>query len=106
MREALFDWSAAWSAQDVRAYLNAYSADFVPKKNRSRSAWEKQRRDRVSAPKAITVSLNDIAIKLNGPDRATVRFEQHYKSNTYEDHERKTLVFVHEDGGWRIKQES
>lgn len=97
-------WATAWSAKNVRGYLAAYMPDFAPQ-NMSRDAWEKQRTDRISKPKAIEVTLSDIDIKVQDDSHATVSFTQSYRSDAYRDEVEKTLLMVERDGRWLIAEE-
>ncbi|ROO28657.1 YybH family protein [Salinisphaera orenii] len=97
-------WADAWSAQDVAAYLGVYAEDFVPAEADSRAAWAAERRERVSSPARIEVSLGDTRIERRG-DQALARFEQRYRSDTYQDVEAKALLLTETDDGWRILRE-
>ncbi|MBO9468937.1 tetratricopeptide repeat protein [Endozoicomonas sp. G2_2] len=106
VERALQDWAAAWAAQDVGRYLNAYSDNYKPRGGVSLSDWVRGRRQSVSSPAWIKVEISDLQVSLLGDDRAQANFNQHYHSNTYEDRERKRVTLVREDGGWRIVRES
>jgi tetratricopeptide (TPR) repeat protein len=106
VKSALAEWAEAWSSQDVRSYLNAYSDNYEPRGGTSLSGWVRGRRQSLSSPARIKVEISDLQVSLLGDDRAQASFNQHYKSNTYEDRERKRLTLVREDGGWRIVRES
>lgn len=106
VRSALFKWAEAWSAQDVGRYLNAYSDNYKPRGDTTLTQWARSRRQSVSGPAWIRVEISDMQVSLLGDDRAQASFNQHYKSNTYEDRERKRVTLVREDGGWRIVRES
>jgi tetratricopeptide (TPR) repeat protein len=103
--DAVNGWAAAWSRKDVDAYLAYYAKDFKAPGGESREAWEKTRRSRVTAPKSISVSLASPKVTMNGADRATVTFQQNYKSDVLKSNSRKTLVLVKGDGGWKILEE-
>jgi len=105
VRDAINQWAQAWSDQDVQAYLNAYSDDYQPANGQSRSAWASERRERVSAPASINVSLSDMTVRIEGDGEAQATFQQRYESNTYQDQERKRVTLTQEDGGWRILRE-
>lgn len=104
--QAVYDWSAAWSQQNVPAYLAAYDPGFVPEDGLSRAQWEAQRRERVGAPGNIEVKVINPQIDLLAPDRARVVFEQAYSSNTYSDRVTKVLELRQRDGRWLITRES
>ncbi|MES1951202.1 TPR repeat-containing protein [Salinisphaera sp. S4-8] len=106
VEQALEDWAEAWSSQDVRRYLNAYSDNYQPQGGTSLTQWAKSRDQAVKGPAWIRIEISDIQVSLLGDDRAQASFNQHYKSNTYEDRERKRVTLVREDGGWRIVRES
>lgn len=106
VKTALRSWASAWSAQDVRGYLNAYSDNYQPRGTTSLSDWVRSRRQSVESPATIKVELSDLQVSLLDDSRAQASFNQHYKSNSYEDRERKRVTLVREDGGWRIVRES
>ena len=99
-------WAQAWSRQDVDAYLGSYAKEFRPPNGASRADWEKQRRERVSAPKRIAVKVEDAKVAPKDDGRASVTFRQNYQSDTFSGRTRKTLVLGKSaDGRWRILQE-
>ena len=105
VESAVRNWANAWSAQDVDGYLSSYGRQFVPPKNLSRSAWEKERHIRLKKPRFIKVKLTNIKINLHGKDYAEVRFTQSYQSDTYGDKVKKEILMRKVDGNWLITQE-
>ncbi len=107
LANAVSAWAAAWSEQRVKNYLSFYAADFQPTGFSSREAWEATRRQRVAAPSFIEVDIDLGSMRVTeiGPDQASATFVQRYRSDRYGDTVEKTLVFVREDGGWRIRTE-
>ncbi|OGA42691.1 MAG: hypothetical protein A3G26_07855 [Betaproteobacteria bacterium RIFCSPLOWO2_12_FULL_65_110] len=103
--KAVRGWAQAWSKKDVDAYLAFYARDFKTPKGEARGAWEKSRRQRVSAPKHIEVELEGIKVGAISGNTATVTFRQHYRSDSIKADSRKTLVMVRVDGKWLIQQE-
>ena len=98
-------WAAAWSAQRVDDYLAAYSSSFAPADGLGRREWASRRRNRISRPASIRVSLGDLRATALGADRVRIDFEQAYETPSYADTVRKTLELVLEDGGWKIAAE-
>ncbi len=98
-------WAGAWSEQRVDDYLAAYARGFQPPDGLARSEWEAQRRERLTRPSFIKVTIAFLDSKQVGEDRTEVRFIQEYESNTFADKVTKTLVLVWEDGGWKILEE-
>lgn len=98
-------WADAWSAQDVNGYLAAYAADFEPGGGMSRSAWQNLRRQRVSAPSQIRVSVRDPEIVRLSDGAARVSFLQIYESDTYADRTNKVLELRRDGGQWLITRE-
>ena len=103
---AVFDWARAWSAQDVERYLSAYAPEFAPTGGLSRTAWVKQRRQRVAAPSRISVEVIEPKAEATGANTARVRFKQVYESNTYSDSTNKVLDLKKVAGRWLITRES
>jgi tetratricopeptide (TPR) repeat protein len=98
-------WAAAWSKKDVKGYLSYYAKDFKTPGGEPRSAWEGERQKRISKPGEIQVSHENLRVSLNGADRATVKFRQHYKSSSLKTSSNKVLEMVLRDGKWLIQQE-
>jgi len=100
---AVEGWARAWSNKDVKGYLSYYAPDFeVPKG--SRAAWEKERTERISRPKSISVDAKILNETVNG-NEATVTIRQSYKSDALKSNSTKTLKLVKHGDRWQIKQE-
>ena len=56
--ETVNAWAKAWSSKDVDGYLAFYAKDFKTPGGEARADWEKARRQRISAPKSITVTVD------------------------------------------------
>lgn len=103
---ALADWAAAWSRQDVDGYLASYAKDFRTPNGQPRADWEATRRERLRAPKSISVSIESARVTAAPAGRVNVTFLQHYRSDRFSARSRKTLQMAKsEDGRWRIVQE-
>ncbi len=98
-------WARAWSEQRATEYLSYYAATFRLPRGLTRRGWEQQRRVRILKPRRIVVALSGVSAETLGPDRARVRFQQTYQSDSYRDAVHKTLELVREDGDWRILEE-
>ena len=103
--QAIYDWSSAWSDQNVAAYLASYDPGFDPGDGQTRAQWESQRRARVGAPGKVEVRVINPQIDLLSTDRAQVRFIQTYESDTYSDQVTKLLELRQSGGQWRITRE-
>ncbi len=103
--ETVYAWARAWSAKDADAYLAFYAQEFATPGGEPRAAWEKTRRQRIAAPKAIEVSVGAPKVAFLGDERATVTFRQTYRSDLLSTTSTKTLVLVKANGRWRIEQE-
>ena len=104
-KEAVNAWAKAWSAKDVDRYLAFYAKDFKAPGGEARAEWEKGRRQRIIAPKSITVTVDAPKVTLAGDNQATVTFRQGYRSDARTINSTKTLVMARADGRWLIKQE-
>ena len=98
-------WASAWSKKDVDAYLAFYANDFKPPKGEARAQWEKARKERISAPKRIQVTIEAPKVTLKGDDNAVVSFRQKYRSDNLQSSNSKTLILVRAEGKWKIQQE-
>ena len=100
------DWARAWSSKDADAYLAFYAPDFRVPGGEKREAWEKSRRQRITAPKSVSVSVDGAKVEFQGDGKASVSFRQQYKSDVLSAVTNKTLMLVLVDGRWRIQQET
>jgi len=104
----LNQWQQDWAAVDTEAYLDHYHQAFHSGK-RNLEEWKRYKR-RVNANKSyIDVSLSDISL-IYDPSRwpegevVVAEFNQHYRSNNYQDVTRKRIYLAREDADtpWRI----
>jgi len=104
--DAVNAWAKAWSAKDVDGYLAAYAKDFKTPGGESRADWESGRRQRISAPKSIVVTVDAPKVSLAADGQATVTFRQGYRSDVVKAaNTTKTLVLAKSGGRWLIQQE-
>ncbi len=101
---AVEGWAKAWSAKDVKGYLAHYASDFEVPGGGGRSAWEKERAERIQRPRSIDVSVKVLNVQASD-NEATVTFRQSYKSDTLKSSNTKTLKLVRSGDRWLIKQE-
>ena len=101
---AVNTWAKAWSARDVKGYLNAYGNDFDLPAGQSRKEWTDERRARIEDKKRISVKIESPQVVVNG-NTATVKFRQIYDSDRVKANSRKTLVLNKQGGKWHITQE-
>jgi tetratricopeptide (TPR) repeat protein len=98
-------WAQAWSKKDADAYLAYYAKDFKTPGGEPREAWEKARRERITAPKSIAVGVDSPKVTTLGNDQASVTFRQSYRSDKLKSSSRKTLVLSKAGGRWQIREE-
>ena len=103
--ETVNGWAKAWSAKNVDAYLAFYGKDFKTPGGEARADWEKTRRQRISAPKSIAVTVESPKVSM-ADGKASVTFRQGYRSDVLKaTSTTKTLVLAKADGKWLIQQE-
>ena len=98
-------WAAAWSSNDVPAYLGAYAPDFRPPGGASRAGWEAERKQRIAKPRKIQVRIESPAVEFDDAGRASVTFKQDYRSDALNSVNSKTLVMTKSGDKWLIQQE-
>jgi tetratricopeptide (TPR) repeat protein len=103
--ETVNAWAKAWSSKNVDAYLAFYGKDFKTPGGEARGEWEKTRRQRISAPKTIAVTIESPKVSM-ADGKASVTFRQGYRSDVLKaTSTTKTLVLARADGRWVIQQE-
>lgn len=100
--DALVSWSEHWARQETDMYFGCYSDGFQSRDGDSFELWKKQRRERISRSDWIEVGLSRYEITALSARRVQVRFDQHYRSDRYEDRTRKLVTLANEAGRWRI----
>jgi len=107
LKLALEQWMSHWISRDVVAYLRWYSADFTPAFGASRSAWETQRRTRLTNARRIALQMQAVRTEPGpSPNTQWLHMVQHYQSATYSDVTEKSMLWVQTPDGWRILRES
>ena len=103
---AVDQWASAWTNQDVNQYLASYASTFDPRGGQTRKAWESTRRQRVSAPKGISVEVGNPKISVVDDNNAKVVFYQTYQADGRKAQStNKTLKMIKEGGVWLIQEE-
>ena len=104
--ETVNAWAKAWSAKDVDGYLAFYGKEFKTPAGEGRADWEKARRQRISAPKSIAVTVDSPKVNVVSENQATITFRQSYRSDVIKStNTTKTLMLARVDGRWLIQQE-
>ncbi|MBI1732713.1 MAG: tetratricopeptide repeat protein [Gammaproteobacteria bacterium] len=106
IRSAVEAWAAAWSARNADGYLAAYSTEFMPPDGATRDDWEQARRERITRPRYIKVTMSGMNIVEHGPEHAQVNFRQRYESDAFTDSVRKTLMMKRTGSEWKIVEET
>ncbi|MEM7582333.1 MAG: hypothetical protein AAF560_03050 [Acidobacteriota bacterium] len=99
-------WAQAWGDQRVDDYLAFYSRGFLTPGNMRRGDWEAQRRQRLSGPRFIELTVDFLASELIDDSRGWIEFRQEYRSDRFRDAVTKRLELIREDGSWKILQET
>lgn len=102
---AVKEWAKAWSAKDADAYLAHYAPGFRVPGGEPRAAWEATRRDRITKPISIEVTLGSPKVSFDANGQAVVSFRQGYKSDTLKTSGAKTLTLTKNNDRWLIVQE-
>lgn len=98
-------WANAWASKDVKGYLAAYGKEFDTPGDMKRSAWEEERRQRISSKAKISVKLENLTVTVNG-NKAVAKFRQDYKASGLAVSSRKTLELLKTGERWHIVKES
>lgn len=104
VQDAVKRWADTWSARDTDKYLASYGTAFKPKEM-SKAAWEKQRKERIGKAHSIAVKVSELQIKLHDDSHASATFMQDYRSDSYKDSARKTLLLEKTGDVWFIVAE-
>lgn len=98
-------WASAWEQKSFDAYINFYADKFVPEDQQSRAAWLAQRKERLSGPSKIKITLRNLKVNVEG-DKASAEFTQLYSVPGYSDNTIKQLQFERIGNRWMIVREA
>jgi len=106
--DALQAWAKAWAAKDLDGYFAAYDASVSPDSRYSDFAkWQAYKRRVINGNNDIAVTLSNVAVTaMEDGTSATVTFDQHFKSNKFDDNDKKIIKMIWLDGQWKIVSEA
>ena len=99
-------WAAVAARKDFAAYEAFYAPTFTPDGGMSRADWAKARKERFAQKVNVPADVQNLKVRANGLDRATVEFVQDHDDNLRPEPTRKTLEFVKVGNSWLINRES
>jgi adhesin transport system outer membrane protein len=105
LQQTLQAWAAAWRAKNAGAYLAFYAPDFNPANGAAHAVWVQQRREKLSGPGGIELTLEQVKVQLKDKDQASTEFRQTYHAGAFRNVVTKTLQWRRVDGRWLITQE-
>ncbi|MCS6810447.1 MAG: tetratricopeptide repeat protein [Tepidimonas sp.] len=105
VRAALQRWQRAWTSRDIQGYVDAYVRNYTPRPDMTHAQWVNERTARIVPRKRIELDIKDLQIQPASDGAIEVRFTQHYRSDSLDNRTRKSLLFVQQDGQWRIAKE-
>jgi peptidyl-prolyl cis-trans isomerase SurA len=103
----LLNWKDAWQAKDLQAYFEAYDSSRSPSQRfNSFAQWKKYKTRVIPQHQDIQINLSRFETEVfPGGNKVKLVFNQHFKSNRLNDHDRKALVMKKIDGAWKIISE-
>ena len=104
--ETVTAWAQAWAAQDAETYLSFYAPGFQTPVDLTRPDWEQVRRQRISFPAFINITVSNIEIDILDTTTSRARFIQIYQSPTFRSTTNKNLLFTRVAGQWKIIEEA
>jgi len=104
--QAVEAWRVAWSNQDLDAYFSAYADDYdVTDRFASMHEWKTYKRWVIGKRSAIQVRLELIKVSSYSADQVRVEFLQHFRADSYQSDDLKTLTLRRSGDGWKIIRE-
>lgn len=97
-------WLSAWSSKDIKKYGSYYAKNFKSQGGASLQSWLDYKNRLNRKYDYIKVSQRNLVVQ-NRSGRRIATFVQNYDSNRLKTVGTKQLVFVREDGQWKIYRE-
>ncbi len=101
----LVRWLDSWSEQNPAAYFSHYSDQYRLELGNSREEWLHNRKSRLLRPDWIKVNIQEVSMRQLAENRVQVKFQQHDRSNFYQDQIWKLLNLINENKGGQILTE-
>jgi ketosteroid isomerase-like protein len=98
-------WLSAWSSKDIAKYGAYYAKDFKSQGGASLQSWLNYKTELNQKYDYIKVTQRNLVVRKQG-QRYIATFVQYYDSNALKTVGTKQLVFVQEEGQWKIFRES
>ena len=106
LESRLGQWLEAWSQKNFEQYRAHYTPDFTAAGLGSTAAWENERRRRINQAVSPSIRIESLKSEVNGEDRATSQFTQHYTSGNFSDTVIKQIDWIRYNGQWLIAGET
>lgn len=105
IEQRLKAWIAAWTGQNVEAYLGFYADSFKPEDGMSRKDWQALRGKRLQRAGGIRIDISKLEVVMRGGDTALTTFRQDYTAKGLRDTSDKVLEWKKINGQWQIVRE-
>jgi len=100
-------WRKAWSEQNLQGYFTAYADDYNPgSQYTSLDAWKQYKQRVIGKKRYIRVRLEQIATHNEAGGAIRVTFLQHFRSDSFNQDEKKVLLMTFTPDGWKITREA
>lgn len=107
IKKMVKNWLESWESTDIESYLEVYSPSFIPANGVSLVDWKNERIRRLTSATEKQINLKNMEIQVARKKmRATVLFQQIYRSDQYSDSMLKKLVLEKVNSQWKIMSES
>jgi ketosteroid isomerase-like protein len=100
----LSEWLKAWAKQDVNTYLSFYSDQFKDSKH-DLAKWQDSRKRALEENNNLSIEASNVKIS-ESLNKIKLNFTQLFKSDKYSDVGVKELIWIKNDGHWKILKES
>lgn len=102
--KSVMAWANAWTSRSYSDYMTFYGTNFRPAGDLSRDVWAQHKKVTMEKASRIHVDLKISRVTFT-ETTATVILSQKYRSDRYADSGRKELLWVREEGHWKIAEE-
>ncbi len=102
---ALDHWRQSWSEQNADEYIKSYQDNYKSAQFRSHNDWKRIRIKRIKKPNFIRLKISNLKFLSISENSVTVKFNQDYQSDSYQDSVEKVLIFKKLNNEWKISFE-
>ena len=100
-------WANSWADKDIEKYFSYYADDYTSSYYNEHELWKNDRTKRILNKSKINIDISNVSVNfdIEKEEKATVTFDQSYKSDNFADKVTKKMTLIKIKNNWIIISE-